>query len=53
MLGLVFLVFALVLSICAAWGWPTPPRPHLGWAAFAFFIAYEIFGRGAPLLGLH
>jgi hypothetical protein len=52
MLGLVFLVFALVLSICAAINWPIVPRPHLGWAAFAFFIAYELFGHGALIMGV-
>ena len=48
-----YLVFSLVLSICAAINWPVVPRPHLGWAAFAFFIAYEIFGHGPLILGLH
>ena len=50
MVGLVFLVFAFVLAICAAMGWPTVPRPHLGWAAFAFFIAYLLFGHGQMLV---
>jgi hypothetical protein len=50
MLGLVFLVFAFVLAICAAAAWPPISRPHLGWAAFAFFLAYLIFGNAIPLL---
>lgn len=50
MLGLVLLVFAFVLAICAAAQWPTVPRPHLGWAAFAFFIAYLLFGAGTALI---
>ena len=53
MLSLILLVFAFVLSICAAFQWPVPPRVHLGWAAFAFFIAAELFGHAGPLLGLH
>jgi hypothetical protein len=57
MLSLILLVFALVLSICAAIGWPgTAPNyraPHLGWLAIAFWIASELFGRAGPYLGMH
>lgn len=49
MLGLILLVFSFVLAICAAAAWPTMPRVSLGWAAFAFFIAYLLFSH-APLL---
>lgn len=50
MLGIVLLVFAFVLAICAAMEWPSVPRPHLGWAAFAFFIAFMLFGAGSALV---
>jgi len=50
MFGLILLVFAFVLAICAAANWPVVPRPHLGWAAFAFFIAYLLFSGGAALV---
>jgi len=50
MLGLILLVFAFVLAVCAASNWPVLPRPHLGWAAFAFFIAYLLFSQGAGVL---
>jgi hypothetical protein len=50
MLGLVLLVFAFVLSVCACMNWPVVPRPHLGWAAFACFIAYLLFAHAGPLL---
>ena len=50
MLGLILLVFAFVLAVCAASQWPMLPRPHLGWAAFAFFIAYLLFSHATPLL---
>jgi hypothetical protein len=50
MLSLVLLVFAFVLACCAA-APPQPPRwPHLGWAAFAFFLAAQIFGHAGPYL---
>ena len=51
MVGLILLVFAFVLAVCAAANWPLVPRPHLGWAAFACFIAAELFGKAGPLLG--
>jgi hypothetical protein len=50
MLGLILLVFAFVLAVCAAAGWPQTARPHLGWAAIACWIAAELFGRAVPLL---
>ena len=49
MVSLILLVFAFVLSVCAAWGWPIVARPNLGWAAFACFIAAQLFGHGALL----
>jgi hypothetical protein len=49
MLGLVFLVLALLLAIAAALNLPPHPRIHWGWAAFACYIAYLLFGR-IPLL---
>jgi hypothetical protein len=51
MLGLVLLVFAFVLAVCAAANWPIVPRPHLGWAAFACFIAYLLFAHGPTVFG--
>jgi O-antigen/teichoic acid export membrane protein len=45
MLGLILLVFSFVLAVCAAANWPAIPRPNLGWAAFAFFIAYLLFSH--------
>lgn len=53
MLGLILLVFAFVCAVCAAWGWPTVPRPHMGWAALAFLIAAQLFGgiiHASPVL---
>lgn len=50
MLGLVLLVFAFVLAICAALSWPAVPRGHLGWAAFAFYIAYLLFGHATTMM---
>ena len=50
MLGLILLVFSFVLAVCAASNWPVLPRPHLGWAAFAFFIAYLLFSNALPLV---
>lgn len=49
MLGLVFLVLAFLLAIAAALNLPQNPRVHWGWAAFACYIAYLLFGR-IPLL---
>jgi hypothetical protein len=49
MLGLIFLVLALLLAIAAAANVPPHPRIHWGWAAFACYIAYLLFGR-FPLL---
>lgn len=46
MLSLILLVFSFVLAVCAAAAWPVIARPHLGWAAFAFFIAYLLFSKG-------
>jgi hypothetical protein len=43
--GLVLLVFSFVLAVIAAFIGPTAwPRAHLGWLAFAFFVAAELFG---------
>jgi hypothetical protein len=50
MLGLILLVFAFVCAVCAAASWPVVPRPHLGWAAFAFFIAYLLFSGVSGLM---
>jgi len=50
MIGLILLVFAFVLAVCAAANWPVLPRPHLGWAAFAFFIAFLLFSHGAGVV---
>ena len=50
MLGLVLLVFAFVCAVCAAANWPSVSRPHLGWAAIAFWIASQLFGRAGPYL---
>ncbi len=50
MLSLVLLVFSFVLACLAAAGWPPVARPHLGWAAFACFVAAELFGRAGPML---
>jgi hypothetical protein len=49
---MICLVVALVLSILytflAWWTMPAPrPIPHLGWLAFAFFIAAFMMLRGA------
>jgi hypothetical protein len=45
-IGLVFLVFSFVLALIAAFAGPAvwPRVPHLGWLAFAFFVAAELFG---------
>lgn len=50
MLGTILLVFSFVLAVCAASNWPVVPRPHLGWAAFAFFIGYLLFANIGPLV---
>ena len=50
MIGLILLVFSFVLAVCAAWSWPAVPRAHLGWAAFAFFIAFLLFSHGSVLV---
>lgn len=53
MIGLILLVFSFVFAVLAAAGWPQPAtRYHLGWVAFAFFVASELFGRGGPYLGI-
>jgi hypothetical protein len=38
----VCLIAALVSALFAAFIWPSPPpsRPHIGWLAFALFLAY-------------
>lgn len=43
--GLVLLVFSFVFAVIAGLFGPAawPPR-HLGWIAFAFFVAAELFG---------
>jgi hypothetical protein len=53
MLSLVLLVFSFVLACLAAFPGIRfdPYRMHLGWAAFACFVAADLFGR-VPL-GLH
>lgn len=43
MLGTILLVFAFVLACCAALTIPSG-RFHLGWAAFACYIASLLFG---------
>jgi hypothetical protein len=52
-LGTILLAFSFVLAVLAAFGWPTVVRPHLGWAAFAFLIAWLLFGAlglgGSPV----
>jgi hypothetical protein len=48
-LGLIFLVFAFVLFICAAYGVPAG-RWSLGWAGLAFYMASLLFGNVATLL---
>jgi hypothetical protein len=49
MLGLIFLVFAFVLFICASYGIPAG-RWQLGWAGLAFYIAYLLFGNVSSLI---
>jgi hypothetical protein len=50
-ISLILLVFAFVCAVLAASAWPVAlSRPHLGWAAIAFWIAAELFGRAGPLL---
>jgi hypothetical protein len=50
-IGLILLVFSFVFA-CLAAGIPAPVggRWHLGWLAFAFFIASLIFGSVGHLL---
>lgn len=43
-LGTILLVFAFVLSFCAALG-VSAGRIHLGWAAFTCYIASILFGH--------
>lgn len=53
-LGIVLLVFAFVCAVLAAVWQPQPaPRWHLGWAAIAFWLAAEIFGGIARVIGIH
>lgn len=55
MLGTILLVFAFVLACLAAFvPGPAFGRVHLGWAAFAFYIASLLFGNliGGRRLGL-
>jgi hypothetical protein len=42
LLAFFFLGAAFLCAIFAAFVWPTPPpsRPHVGWLAFAFYMAY-------------
>lgn len=49
MLSLILLVFAFVCAVVQTL-YPNWPRPHLGWAAIAFWIAAELFGRS---MGFH
>ena len=49
-MALIILVFAFVFACLAAWGWPAPPRPNLGWLALACFILYFILTGAAPFL---
>ena len=54
MLSLILLVFAFVCAVLAAAAWPVGvSRPHLGWAAIAFWIAAELFGRAGSLGLIH
>jgi hypothetical protein len=51
MISLILLVFAFVCAVLAASAWPVAlSRPHLGWAAIAFWIAAELFRSATPLL---
>lgn len=43
MLGTILLVFAFVLAVCAALNVLAGPRFNLGWAAFACFVAAQLF----------
>ena len=54
MVSLLLLCFALVFAIMAAFPHVRIDeyRMHLGWAAIAFWIASELFGRGGPYLGV-
>jgi len=45
MLGLVLLCFAFVAACFAAFGYDNLGRFHMGWTAFALFVASQIFGR--------
>jgi len=55
MFSLVLLTFAFVLACLAAFPGIRfdPYRMHLGWAAIAFWIASELFGRAGPAFGVH
>lgn len=44
MLSTILMVFALVLSLCAAAPVPPPYGVNLGWLAFAFFVAALLAG---------
>lgn len=44
MLGTILLVFAFVLAVCAAFNVPAGGRVSLGWAAFACYVASQLFG---------
>ena len=51
-LALILLVFGFVCAVLAAFVLPQPAygRVHLGWLAFAFFLAAMIFGGVSKLL---
>jgi hypothetical protein len=54
MLGEIILVFSFVFACCAAFFGSAAPAPwysrvHLGWLAFACFIAYLLFGHTVGL----
>lgn len=50
MLGTILLCFAFVFAVFAAAGWPQLGRIHMGWMAFAFFVAAQLFGSVIHLL---
>lgn len=49
-MALIILVFGFVFAVLAAWGWPAPIRPNLGWLALACLILYLIVAGAGPLL---
>lgn len=49
MLGTILLCFAFVFAVFAAAGRPVFGSISMGWLAFAFFIAAQLFGALSPL----